>query len=140
MTPPNISNNVLEGCIVTTLIPFYIKELFLLFVQLLRLSCVIMLYNLFYFNIFYLYVAEQKIDDVNIFKSLNNEELKELIPILGERKKFQAEMCTLVTSEIIISLTEIFESENISVFLILFYSKFYLYYIFVFYITKIIYR
>jgi len=47
---------------------------------------------------------------------LNDEELKELIPILGERKKFQAGMSTLATPEIVISLTK--ASEDITVFLI----------------------
>jgi len=42
--------------------------------------------------------------------------LKELIPILGERKKFQAGMSTLATPKIVILLTE--ASEDITVFLI----------------------
>lgn len=48
-----------------------------------------MLYYLYSYSFFLSFILENKIDDLHLLQSLTREELKELVPCLGERKKIE---------------------------------------------------
>jgi len=59
------------------------------------------------------FILEQKIDDIALLHSITDEELKELIPLLGERKKFQIALQKNLAKTVTSSSTS--TSENIMV-------------------------